>query len=29
MIVLQTNHKNNIVVTDCFAKGCNGKKNQC
>jgi hypothetical protein len=26
MIVLQTNHKNNIVVTDCFAKGCNGKK---
>ncbi|MDB4860175.1 hypothetical protein OAI01_01290 [Alphaproteobacteria bacterium] len=24
MIVLQTNHKNNIVVTDSFAKGCNG-----
>ena len=26
MIVIQTDHKNNIRVTDSFARGCNGKK---
>ena len=26
MIVLQTNHKNNIKITDSFAAGCMGKK---
>ena len=26
MIVLQTNHKNNIIITDSFAIGCKGEK---